>query len=199
MRLPLLVRYRILPTWSRWSCNPSSETLIHHPELQCDEHLLHGIYITVYILPLRILRLSPSRCIVCVPPGFCHHSADTGQARPTASKRNQTQTTKTSFWAITSSIVRIKKDLDQMKMTCLLFRVFSCGTLVLYLHYMEAPAPDPSLGTWAIRDETSPRGEGVWGDRGILVHSCPRVADQEKTAKQRSQRSRPTLTLSSWR
>lgn len=109
-------------------------------------------------------------------------------------------------------------------MTCLLSRVFllDIGTVQYLLsryttlqyttvHYTTffshygAPAPDPGFGTWAIRDETSPRGEGVWGDLGILVHSSM-VADQKKRKKKKRQlitalpkRSWPTLSPSSWR
>lgn len=86
-------------------------------------------------------------------------------------------------------------------MTCLLSRVFllDVGTVQYLLSryttlqytilryttlHMGAPAPDPGFGTWAIRDETSPRGEGVWGDLGILVPSSI-VADQEKEGRRR--------------
>lgn len=107
---------------------------------------------------------------------------------------------KNKFWGHHIDDLSHQEDLDERKMTCLLSRIplLEAGTVqyilsryttvqyttTLYTLHMGAPAPDPSFGTWAIRDETSPRGEGVWGDLGILVPSLM-VADQEKEGRRR--------------
>lgn len=117
------------------------------------------------------------------------------------SKKKANPKPKNKFWGHHIDDLSHQEDLDEGKMTCLLSRVFllDVGTVQYLLSryttlqytilryttlHMGAPAPDPGFGTWAIRDETSPRGEGVWGDLGILVPSSI-VADQEKEGRRR--------------